>query len=121
MPDGLGVFNRSVGVDDSVLASESMGNTCDRTFVYSLFSMCIEASKTLSVDSEFRLRLEEARAKLPPFQIGRHKQLQEWLEDFEDADPKCVVSSTIKDRPGRLAHPLHYAHDTRTSDFSRTG
>lgn len=68
-------------------ASESMGNTCDRTFVYALYSMCIEASKTLLVDAEFRHRLEDARAKLPPFRIGRHGQLQEWLKDFEEADP----------------------------------
>ena len=68
-------------------ASESMGNTCDRTFVYALYTMCIEASKTLSVDADLREQLENARAKLPPFQIGRHGQLQEWLEDFEDAEP----------------------------------
>jgi alpha-L-fucosidase 2 len=68
-------------------AAESMGNTCDRTFVYALYTMCIEASKTLSVDPEFRQRIDAARAKLPPFQIGRHGQLQEWLEDFEDAEP----------------------------------
>ncbi len=68
-------------------ASESMGNTCDRTFVHALYSMCIEASKTLATDDELRRRLEEARAKLPPYQIGRHGQLQEWLEDFEDAEP----------------------------------
>jgi alpha-L-fucosidase 2 len=68
-------------------ASESMGSTCDRVFVYALCTMCMEASKTLSVDPELRKRLEDARAKLPPFQIGRHGQLQEWLEDFEDAEP----------------------------------
>ena len=68
-------------------ATESMGNTCDRTFVYALYTMCIEASKALSVDPEFRQRVGVARAKLPPFQIGRHGQLQEWLEDFEDAEP----------------------------------
>jgi len=67
--------------------SESMGNTCDRTFVFALYSMCIEASKTLSVDADFRAKLEQARGKLPPFQVGRHGQLQEWLEDFEDAVP----------------------------------
>jgi alpha-L-fucosidase 2 len=67
--------------------NESMGNTCDRVFVYALYSMCIEASQILSLDDEFRTKLENARAKLPPFQIGRHGQLQEWLEDFEDADP----------------------------------
>jgi alpha-L-fucosidase 2 len=68
-------------------AAESMGNTVDRVFVYALYSMCIEASKTLAVDGDLRQRLESARGKLPPFQIGRHGQLQEWLEDFEDGEP----------------------------------
>ena len=72
---------------DGEHCAESMGNTCDRVFVYALYSMCIEAQKVLSVDGDLRSRLEAARAKLPPFQIGRHGQLQEWLEDFEDAEP----------------------------------
>ena len=46
----------------------SMGNTCDRTFVYALYTMCSEASKTLDIDPDFRRRVEDARAKLPPFQ-----------------------------------------------------
>jgi alpha-L-fucosidase 2 len=64
-----------------------MGCTVDRVFVYALYSMCIEAQRVLSVDEELHSRLEAARAKLPPFQIGSHGQLQEWLEDFEDAEP----------------------------------
>lgn len=67
--------------------AESMGNTVDRVFVHALLSWCTEAEKTLGVDDELRRRLEQARTKLPPFQIGRHGQLQEWLEDYEDADP----------------------------------
>jgi alpha-L-fucosidase 2 len=67
--------------------AESMGSTVDRVFVYALFTMCIEASKTLGIDPELRHTLEGARAKLPPFQIGRYGQLQEWLEDFREADP----------------------------------
>ncbi len=51
------------------------------------YSMCIEAAKVLAKDGRTARKLEGARAKLPPFQIGRHGQLQEWLEDFEDADP----------------------------------
>jgi alpha-L-fucosidase 2 len=68
-------------------AAESMGPTIDRVLVYGLFSKCIEASQLLGVDQQLRGRLEAARAKLPPLQIGRHGQLQEWLEDFEDAEP----------------------------------
>jgi alpha-L-fucosidase 2 len=67
--------------------SESMGPTCDRVLVYALFSACIEASRVLGVDADLRAHIESARAQLPPFQIGRYGQLQEWLEDFEEAIP----------------------------------
>ena len=76
-------------------AAESMGNTIDRVFVHALYSMCITASRTLSLDDDLRQRLEGARAKLPPFQIGRHGQLQEWLEDFEDAEPNHRHTSPL--------------------------
>jgi alpha-L-fucosidase 2 len=64
-----------------------MAPTCDRVLVYALFSACIEACTVLKVDPEFRREVEGAQAKLPPFRIGRHGQLQEWLEDFEEAEP----------------------------------
>ena len=64
-----------------------MGTTCDRVFVYALLSACIEASKTLGIDEGFRAKAQEALAQLPPFQIGKHGQLQEWLEDFDEAEP----------------------------------
>jgi alpha-L-fucosidase 2 len=67
--------------------SESMGPTCDRELVYDLFTSCIEASRTLGQDSEFREEVEAARSKLPPLRIGKHGQLQEWLEDFDEAIP----------------------------------
>lgn len=72
---------------DGSVVSESMGPTHDRVLVYDLFTHCIEATKILNIDEEFRLRLERARAKLPPLQIGRLGQLQEWLEDFPEAVP----------------------------------
>jgi alpha-L-fucosidase 2 len=55
------------------------GPTHDRALVYELFSECIEASRTLNVDADFRARLQAARAKLPPYKIGRNGQLQEWF------------------------------------------
>ncbi len=67
--------------------NESMGPTCDRVLVYALFSICLEAQALLSIDSDFGSKLEQARQKLSPFKIGRHGQLQEWLEDFEEAEP----------------------------------
>ena len=49
----------------------------------------------LAVDSEFRARLEAAREKLAPFKIGRHGQLQEWIEDFDEAIPNHRHSSHL--------------------------
>jgi alpha-L-fucosidase 2 len=72
---------------DGKHCSDSMGPTVDRVLVYGLLSGCIEASTTLGVDEEFRAKAKSALDRLPPFQIGKHGQLQEWLEDFEDAIP----------------------------------
>jgi alpha-L-fucosidase 2 len=67
--------------------SESMGPTCDRVLVDALFRICGEAQAILAIDPEFSTALREARTKLPPLQIGRYGQLQEWLEDYEEAEP----------------------------------
>jgi alpha-L-fucosidase 2 len=64
-----------------------MGPTVDRVLVHGLLKGCIEASTTLGVDEEFRATAKSALDRLPPLQIGKHGQLQEWLEDFEDAIP----------------------------------
>ena len=95
-------------------ASVSMGPTCDRELVYALFSMCIDASKALSLDEKFRQRLEEARAKLPPFQIGRHGQLQEWLEDFEEVYPNHRHTSHLIG-----LYPEHQISPRETPDLAR--
>jgi alpha-L-fucosidase 2 len=94
-------------------AAESMGNTIDRIFVHALYTMCIQASQTLSTDNDLRQRLESARAKLPPFQIGRHGQLQEWLEDFEDAEPNHRHTSPLVS-----VYPEHQISPRTTPAFS---
>jgi alpha-L-fucosidase 2 len=95
-------------------AAESMGNTIDSVFVRALYTMCIEASKTLSTDGDLRQRLESACAKLPPFQIGRHGQLQEWLEDFEDAEPNHRHTSPLVS-----VYPEHQISPRTTPALSR--
>lgn len=67
--------------------SETMGASCDAILIRDLFTCCIEASEILGLDTEFRDELMEKRAKLQPLTIGKHGQLQEWLEDYEDAVP----------------------------------
>jgi alpha-L-fucosidase 2 len=72
---------------DGKACSESMGPTVDRVLVFALLSAYIEASKEIGIDREFCLRAKGALDQLPPLQIGKHGQLQEWLEDFDEAQP----------------------------------
>ena len=64
------------------------GPTMDIAIVRDLFEACIQASKTLDVDIDFRQTLESMKSKLPPLQIGRHGQLQEWLDDWDEFAPE---------------------------------
>lgn len=66
----------------------SMGTTMDQELVRELFEFCLEAAGLLGVDEDFRKKLEEAVRKLPPLQIGSRGQLQEWLEDYDEAQPE---------------------------------
>ncbi len=65
----------------------SMGPTMDTMLVRRLFAFCVEASEKLGADAGLRERLGEALNKLPPLAVGRHGQLQEWLEDYGEAQP----------------------------------
>ncbi len=60
------------------------GPTMDHQIIRGLFSNCIEASKILGVDEEFRGKLADLRSRIAPNRIGRHGQLQEWLGDKDD-------------------------------------
>jgi len=57
------------------------GPTMDHQIIRDLFANCIEASRVLGVDEEFRGKLIDMRRRIAPNRIGRHGQLQEWLED----------------------------------------
>ncbi|MBW7462113.1 glycoside hydrolase family 95 protein, partial [Paenibacillus sepulcri] len=72
---------------DGRKSAVSMSSTMDRSLIRELFTNCIEASIALDTDEDFRESLKEARGRLHPLRIGRHGQLQEWLEDFEEAEP----------------------------------
>ena len=63
------------------------GPSMDSQIVYKLFSSCIQASEILHFDDEFRNELLKLRDKIPKTKIGKHGQIQEWLEDYEEAEP----------------------------------
>jgi alpha-L-fucosidase 2 len=61
-----------------------MGPTMDREIVGTLFGETIAAAKALNVDADLREQLSAMRQQIAPLQIGRHGQLQEWMEDTDD-------------------------------------
>lgn len=64
-----------------------VGATMDLLLIREVMERCIEASKLLGADLELRPKWEAVLNDLPPYQIGKHGQLQEWLEDFDEAEP----------------------------------
>ncbi len=72
---------------DGSQCSVTMGATTDRVFADAVLRICGRAAEILDIDPDLRIRVSAARAKLSPFRIGRHGQLQEWLDDFDEADP----------------------------------
>jgi len=65
-----------------------MGATMDMQLLRYLFGACIEASKELGIDEEFRNELMEKRPRLAPNQIGSDGRVMEWLEEYPEAEPQ---------------------------------
>ncbi len=61
-----------------------MGPTMDHQIIRDLFGNTIAAAEILGVDEEFQSVLSEKRRRIAPNLIGKHGQLQEWLEDKDD-------------------------------------
>ena len=63
--------------------SSSAGTTIDNQIVFDLMTRTIRAADILDVDSTFARGLQAKVDRLPPMQIGRFGQLQEWLSDWD--------------------------------------
>jgi alpha-L-fucosidase 2 len=71
------------GKTGSVCAGPSMDNQILRE----LFSDCIQASELLGTDEAFAAKLRDMRACLRPDSIGKHGQVMEWAEDYDEVEP----------------------------------
>ena len=63
------------------------GPTMDNEILRELFTSTAEAARTLSMDGDFADELEKTAARLSPIRIGKHGQIMEWSEDFDEAEP----------------------------------
>ena len=60
------------------------GSTMDNQIAFDVLSQTMQAAKVLGRDSVLAEQLRFALQNLPPMQIGRYGQLQEWLIDADD-------------------------------------
>jgi len=77
--------NRFVGGIDPV--SLCIGATMDFELIHDLFTHLLAASEILGVDKEKQAGWRRILKRIPPLQVGRHGQLQEWLVDYEETEP----------------------------------
>ncbi len=62
----------------------SAGCTMDNQLVFDILTRTALANEILGGDVSYRARLLDMVKKLPPMQIGKYTQLQEWLEDKDN-------------------------------------
>ena len=63
------------------------GPTMDMQIIREVFRMFEDAAAQLGADTAMQREVRVAGPRLAPNQIGRHGQLQEWLEDWDEIEP----------------------------------
>lgn len=89
--DGYLVTMPSTSPENSFLDSKGeahsvfMGSTMDMAILKELFDYYVKICDILGEEG-VRAQAEAALGKFPPFKVGKYGQLQEWYEDFEEAE-----------------------------------
>ncbi len=73
---------------DGRQAAVCMGPTMMQQQVRYLFGACIESSRILGVDEDFRNELTAKRARLAPTQISSDGRIMEWLQEYAEVEPQ---------------------------------
>lgn len=91
--DGQLVVSPSVSCENSYYipgtreaAAICVGAAWDSQILYELFNGCAEASRILGHPASAE-KYCLLTSKLPKPKVGKHGQLMEWMEDFEEAEP----------------------------------
>jgi alpha-L-fucosidase 2 len=84
----------------------SAGTTMDNQLVFDLFTKTIKSAQLLHKDPELIAELQRLVDRLPPMQIGRYGQLQEWISDWDNPeDTHRHVSHLYGLYPGNQISP----------------
>ncbi|MEO3944654.1 glycoside hydrolase family 95 protein [Gorillibacterium sp. CAU 1737] len=93
VPSGqLGICPSSSPENRYVLPNGESGALCygasmDNQIIRELFTRCIESSRILQTDQKFAELLLHTLERIPQPVVGKHGQIQEWSEDYEEVEP----------------------------------
>jgi alpha-L-fucosidase 2 len=96
-----------------ILPNGAAGNLCmgpamDMQIVQTLFQACLDATDILGGEETFRMQLADALKRIPKATIGKHGQIMEWLEDYEEHDPgHRHISQLFALHPGEMIDIRH--------------
>lgn len=72
---------------DGTVGQQTVGASMDYEIIYTLFNATMRASEILGIDAPYRARLETTLKRIPDLKVGKHGQLQEWSEDYDEPSP----------------------------------
>ena len=67
--------------------ANGIGVTMDNQILRDIFTQCIKAAEILGVDDDINEQIKTALSKIKPDRIGKHGQIMEWIEDYDEAEP----------------------------------
>ena len=85
---GNGTFFDEVSGIELTARTMAAGPTMDMQIIREVFRAFDEAAIRLGADSALAAEARAARARLAPNQVGKHGQLQEWLDDWDEIEPQ---------------------------------
>jgi alpha-L-fucosidase 2 len=93
-PDGYLVSSPSNSPENTFIFDKSGGKskltysaTIDIQIINEIFDNCIGAATLLGRDKEFVNKLIAAKKRLPPVRINSRGGIQEWIKDYDEAEP----------------------------------
>lgn len=93
------------GKDNSWIVA---GTAMDSEILLDLFGQTLKAAEILGESQDYIDSLQSAISKLPPLQIGRYNQLQEWLGDYDNPkDQHRHISHAYALYPSAQISPYH--------------
>lgn len=85
-----------------------IGPTMDTEIITVLLQDVIESTRILGRDEDFARELSAILEKLPPIQVGKYGQIQEWAVDYDEVEVgHRHISHLFALHPANLISPFH--------------